>query len=356
MKLQPSLLGSVTAAIPRLSSGFPGLGQLQLSDVSLGFTHLQALSQLRCLQHLQLHNVECKRGTFTRLSPWTSQQSVFAHLVQLTELEIWHKPSLQIRTANRTRYLTGDLHGLSHLTNLKSLTVATRTSRPQCTSRRPAFYSAGPPVVPAHKLATLSHLTALHVNVLPTHLVTLSQLQVLDLAQIALQRLPANMSALKSLSQLTISGVVLPPSELASLSSIPALKRLALNRVPVRLLRPLETLTALQRLGLVGLTVDCQSSACLARMTHLTSLDLGVTIQDGLIPTEREILALHNLMPALTYLANLDLSVHSMRRVVYDKRVLGTGMYVERKVYHPLQQLLPDTELSSWGLAWPRHV
>ena len=354
MKLQPSHFGSVTAAIPRLSTGFPGLVQLKLSDVSLRFTHLQALGQLRCLQHLQLHNVECNRETFSWQRPGSPQHSVFAHLVQLTQLELYHTPSVPTMKVKKTRYLTEDLHGLSHLSKLQSLTVQTRPSRPQWTSRCHAFRRIETPVVPAHKLVTLSYLTALHVNVMPPLLVTLTQLQVLDLAQLSLQRLklPANMAALKRLSQLAISGRTLPPSELTPLSTLPALKWLAVNRVPDDLLGPIEAFTALKRLDLIGLDIHHQTSACLARMTHLTSLHLGVN-GGSIFPNSSQLVALQNLLPTLTHLSNLELHFYRTCLVFYDKRPLENAHeFLEWENYVVLQQLLPHTKLFTMGMSF----
>ena len=218
-----------------------------------------------------------------------------------------------------------------------------------------AFCSTEAPVVPTDKLATLLNLTALHVNVVPACLVTLCQLQVLDLAQVLLERLPANTSALIRLCQLTISGLELPPSQVASLSNVPALKWLTLNRVPYYLLSPLERLTALKRLGL---NVERQSSACLARMTHLTSLDLGVSTHVSLlVPEPSEVAALHKLVPALTHLSKLDLTVYHIRIASVGKQVLGRGMFLYPDVFVPLQQLLPHTKLSTCRLTWSQcHV
>ena len=266
-------------------------------------------------------------------------------------------PSVENINVKETRYLTEDLHGLSHLSNLQSLTVQTRP-RPQWIIRRDVCCRSEIPVVPAHKLVALSCLTALHVNVMPVHLVTLTQLQVLDLAQLSLQRLPAYMSALKRLSQLTISGRMLAPSALTPLSTIPALKWLAVNRVPDDLLGPLEALTALNRLDLLGLDT-CHlndHSACLARMTHLTSLHLGVYADSSSqVLDSRELDALQHLLPALTYLLDLDLTMYYRRQVYYGTQVLDGGMFLYPETFVPLLQYLPHTIVSTMGLSWDNN-
>ena len=189
---------------------------------------------------------------------------------------------------------------------------------------------------------------------MPAHLVTLTQLQVLDLAQLSLQRLklPANMAALKRLSQLTISGRTLPPSELTPLSTLPALKWLAVNRVPDHLLRPLEALTALKRLDLIGLEIHPQTSACLARMTHLTSLHLCVNCVNGgsVFPTSSQLVDLQQLLPTLSHLSNLELHSHFAYFVYHDKRpVEGACGHLEWENFVALQQLLPQTKLFTVG-------
>ena len=374
LQLQPLNIDSLTAAIPKLSTGFPGLVLLKLSHVSLRFSHLQALGQLRCLQHLQLHNVECTREAFTCQEPLRLQHSVFAHLVQLTQLEIYHEQELSFDQLNRTQYLTEDLHGLSFLSNLQSLTVQTRSLPPQRPWSKPVLQT---PVVPADKLVMLPRLTTLRVNKVPAHLATMSQLQVLSLTQLPLKKLPTGLSALQSLSQLSINGCRLPCSELAYLGHLPALKFLVVKGLS-HLWGPdssmLASLTTLKRLELTPLEIRQEIADVIARMTQLTSLRLRLeTYQSTFLVMHWSLSVLCRMIPALHHLSSLELSWQttsvssedSVREITYDGYVMAhaqggnvrTGMTekvfrIQDEVLAQFQQLLPYTELSTVGCSY----
>ena len=131
---------------------------------------MQALSQLKNLQSLQLVNCLFQRSTFTQSSMPGTYEHVFLHLAQLTKLDMrqW--------SSNKAQIYTQDLYGLSHLANLQ--TVRTMYSKRKCYQ-----YTYTDPILHPDILTTLCQLSALHIDQMRSSLLELTQLQVLGVVQ-----------------------------------------------------------------------------------------------------------------------------------------------------------------------------
>ena len=344
----------MSTALARLRAGFPGLVSLQLSGQPLTFQDLQSLTGLTALRNLQLKDMHCQRQTFSRRISSKTYDSAFAHLTQLTALGV-HQ--IAICGAKKWQYTTRDLQGITHLTNLQSLSVKTHY--------RMFFGAMSPPDVPVdgyiepeapcNKLSSLPLLTVLDIDSMLPDLTSLSRLQALSVQHPLEEGFPAAFSALQCLRELSITVSSWASHDFSLLSHMRSLQHLTLTMCCSPVLSGLDawsklaSLTYVQQLDLFGMRrhdlYDCFT--ILAAMTQVTGVWLGFFMPETSLVGCLSESPVH--LPGLQHLQELKLTVfHGVRckicRQQHSKVSKGVLAYFQQHLQVAVVNTCPNRD------------